>query len=278
MRLSPWLAAFKEHAPGGTFVSCWLTVLLALATPPLLADTDLRIAAASDLKFAFDEIGDAFREAHPEAGLDIIYGSSGKFRTQVAHGAPFDLYFSADIAYPEALAADGHAASEVVLYAVGRIVLWSSRLDASGMRLEDLGDKDIRRIAIANPRHAPYGARAREALENAGVWAQLQDRLVFGENIAHAAQFVQSGAAEVGIIALALALNPRLREAGDFWLIPEALHEPLKQGFIVTRRGEDNELAWAFAEFMASETAQAIMREHGFVLPGEAPWSPEAGQ
>lgn len=228
---------------------------------------DVTIAAASDLKFALDEIVAEFRTQHPQARIEVIYGSSGRMRAQIAHGAPFDLFFSADIAFPRALAEEGHAASPVVPYAVGRIVLWSARHDASKLRLTDLEQPQFRRIAIANPRHAPYGQRAEEALQHADVLEALRGRLVFGENIAQAAQFVESGAADIGIIALALALNPHLAAQGAYWLIPADWHAPLEQGFIVTRRAADNELAHAFADYMQTEAAQEVLSRYGFELP-----------
>nr|WP_242467484.1 molybdate ABC transporter substrate-binding protein [Thiocapsa imhoffii] len=230
----------------------------------------ITIAAAADLKFAMDEIVEAFRVAHPDAKVDVIYGSSGKFHTQIQQGAPFDLYFSADIAFPRGLEEKGLSAGPTRPYALGRIVLWSPGLDATTMTLNDLTDSRIRKIAIANPRHAPYGMRAEEALRALGLWDALQGKLVMGENIAQTAQFVQTGNAEVGIIALALALNPTLAEAGGYHLIDDRLHEPLEQGFIVTLRAKDNPLAHDFADFMTSPQTRAIMSHYGFVLPGDA--------
>jgi molybdate transport system substrate-binding protein len=229
----------------------------------------ITIAAASDLKFAMDEIVAAFKQANPADQVDVVYGSSGKFYAQIQQGAPYDLYFSADIAYPRRLAESGFAASAVTPYAIGRIVLWSARLDASKMTLESLLDPKISRVAIANPKHAPYGKRAEEALRASGLWEKVEPKLVYGENIAHAAQFVQSGNAQVGIIALALALNPELASKGGYWLIPDNLHAPLEQGFIITKRAEGNALAKRFAEHMGSKAARAVMTKYGFVLPGE---------
>ncbi len=229
----------------------------------------LTIAAAADLKFAMDEIVSAFKQAHPDDQIDVIYGSSGKFHTQIQQGAPYDLYFSADIAFPRALAAKGHAAFEVEPYAFGRIVLWSASLDAGQMTLESLTDPAITRIAIANPKHAPYGKRAEEALRSAGLWDKVEPKLVYGENIAHAAQFVQTGNAQIGIIALALVLNPELADKGGYWLIPNDLHAPLEQGYIITERAAGNALAKSFAESMSGPEARRIMTHYGFVLPGE---------
>lgn len=246
------------------FMTCWLLMPFAAR-----AET-ITIAAAADLKFAMDEIVATFKAAHPDDTVEVIYGSSGKFHTQLQQGAPYDLFFSADIAYPRGLVDAGLAASEVTPYAFGRIVLWSSELDASTMTLASLTDPEITRVAIANPKHAPYGKRAEEALRAAGLWEAVEPKLVFGENIAHTAQFVQTGNAQVGIIALSLALNPALSRHGGYWLIPDTLHEPLEQGFIITKRAESNGLAHRFAGSMGSKPVRAVMTKYGFVLPGEA--------
>ena len=245
-------------------------LLAALLLFPICGQAEpIRVAAAADLKFALDEIAASFKQANPTDELDIIYGSSGKFFTQIQQGAPYDLYFSADIAFPRDLAKAGYAATEVRPYAVGRIVLWSADRDASQMQLADLTDPAITRIAIANPRHAPYGQRAEEALRAAGLWELLEPKLVFGENVAQTAQFVQSGNAQVGIIALSLALNPTLASQGGYGLIPDHLHQPLEQGYIITQRAADKALARLFADYLGSATARAVMTRYGFVLPGE---------
>ena len=230
----------------------------------------ITIAAAADLKFAMDEIAASFGKANTADEVEVVYGSSGKFNTQIQQGAPFDLFFSADIAFPRELAKNGMAASEVKPYAVGRIVLWSASVDASKMTLSSLTDPKIAHIAIANPQHAPYGKRAEEALRAAGMWDKVQAKLVFGENIANTAQFVQTGNAEVGIIALSLAVNPELSAKGGYFLIPSELHEPLEQGFIITKRAEKNALAKRFADYMGGKAARSVMTKYGFVLPGEA--------
>jgi molybdate transport system substrate-binding protein len=245
-------------------------LLLALFAPlSALAGGSITIAAAADLKFAMDEIVQAFRATRPDESIEVIYGSSGKFNTQIRQGAPFDLYFSADIAFPRELEKAGLAAGATRPYAVGRIVLWSNSRDASRMTLADLLDPAIAKIAIANPRHAPYGKRAEEALRSAGLWEKLQGKLVMGENIAQTAQFVQTGNAQVGIIALSLALNPTLARAGGHGLIDDSLHAPLEQGFVVTRQAAGNRLASAFADFMGGREARGIMTRYGFVLPDE---------
>ena len=250
----------------------WIKSLL-LACAVLLSGVahaeKITVAAAADLKFAMDEIAVVFKKANPADAVEIIYGSSGKFHTQIRQGAPYDLFFSADIEFPRELAKAGFAASAVVPYAVGRIVLWSPSVDASKLTLDDLADPKFSRIAIANPRHAPYGKRAEEALRARGLWEKVERKLVYGENIAHTAQFVQTGNAEVGIIALSLAMSPELAAKGAYYLIPDKLHQPLEQGFIITKRAEGNGLAKRFADTISSPAARSIMTRYGFVLPGE---------
>jgi molybdate transport system substrate-binding protein len=239
-----------------------------LACLPTAAAEKITVAAASDLKFAMDEIAADFRKANPSDIVEVIYGSSGRFHTQIQQGAPYDLYFSADIAYPRELVRQGLAASAVKPYAFGRIVLWSATLDASKLTLASLADPKITRIAIANPRHAPYGKRAEEALRASGLWEKVEPKLVYGESISHTAQFIQSGNAQVGFIALSLALNAELAGKGGYWLVPENLHEPLEQGYIVTKRAAASALARKFDAFTGTPAARATMVKYGFVLPG----------
>jgi molybdate transport system substrate-binding protein len=239
--------------------------LFCVASTAYAADS-LRVAAAADLKFAMDDIVASYRLSKPDANIEVVYGSSGNFKTQILQGAPFDLFFSADITYPRELKEAGLAASDVRPYGVGRIVLWSAQFDASKLRLQDLTDAKFARVAIANPEHAPYGKRAEEALRAARIWDSVEPKLVYGDNIAQTAQFVQSGNAQIGIIALSLALSPELASKGGFYLIPESLHEPLEQGFIVTRRAADNPLARDFAEYFGSSAARATLQRYGFAL------------
>ena len=241
-------------------------LLLSLSTH---ADS-ITLVAAADLKFAMNEIVEIFKRTNPADDVQVIYGSSGTFHTQIQQGAPFDVFFSADIGFPREIQKAGLAASDVKSYAFGRIVLWSNSVDASKLTLASLTDSAITRIAIANPKHAPYGKRAEEALRAAGVWDAVKSKLVIGENIAQTAQFVQTGNAQIGIVALSLAVNPTLAREGGYWLIPDTLHEPLEQGFVILKRAEGKPLARRFADYMSSEPARAVMRRYGFVLPGEA--------
>lgn len=245
------------------------TSLLALSS--LAFAEKISIAAASDLKFAMDEIVVLYKKSNPTDEIDVIYGSSGKFFTQIKQNAPYDLYFSADSSYPSQLSKEGLTAGEVTPYALGRIVLWAPRtkLDASKMNLQNLVNPDIKHIAIANPKHAPYGKRAEEALKSVDVWDKVESKLVYGENISQTAQFVQTGNAEIGIIALSLALSSELSTQGNYWLIPETLHQPLAQGFVLTKRAENNALAKKFASYVKAQEARKVMSKYGFSLPDE---------
>lgn len=253
-----------------TFKAVILTAALALAawSTPALADR-ARVAAASDLKFAFDELKPLFEKAQPTHTLELIMGSSGKFLQQIENGAPFDIFFSADVKMPQALIASGKAVAPVTTYAFGRVVLWSAKVDATKLTLNSLTDPQFRKIAIAAPDHAPYGARAKEALEHTGVWEKIQGKLVFGENISHTAQLIDSQAAEIGVVALSLAVNDKLKAKGGYYLIPASYHQPLEQAYAITQKGANNPAAIAFAAFMKTEAARKVMRQYGFLLPGD---------
>ncbi|MYM42020.1 molybdate ABC transporter substrate-binding protein [Duganella qianjiadongensis] len=244
-----------------------LLVACAFALPLAAHAEKITVAAAADLKFAMDEIVTEFKKTIPGEDVSVVYGSSGNFNTQIQQGAPYDLFFSADIGFPRELAKTGAAASVVKPYAVGRIVLWSATMDARKMTLASLTDPQITRIAIANPKHAPYGKRAEEALRAAGLWNKVEPKLVYGENIAQTAQYAQTGNVQVGIIALSLALNAELASKGGYALIPDNLHEPLEQGYVITKRAAGNALAKKFVDYMESKPARALMTRYGFVLP-----------
>ena len=230
------------------------------------------IAAASDLKFALDEIAARFRQQTGNT-VRLTYGSSGNFYRQIQQGAPFELFLSADEDYVSRLAQEGLTVDGGARYATGRIVLFApkgSTVSAdpafADLRVA-LDDGRLRRLAIANPEHAPYGRAARQALEHAGLWKGLATRLVLGENVSQAAQFAASGSAQAGIFALSLALAPDFAGKGDYVLIPEGWHEPLHQRAVLLRRSGDT--ARAFHLFLQQPPARAIFRQYGFILPGE---------
>ncbi|MET0856160.1 MAG: molybdate ABC transporter substrate-binding protein [Telluria sp.] len=248
-----------------------LTLLLAL---PARAET-LLVAAASDLSYCIDELGAAFSQQVPQAQLKVSTGASGNFFAQIRHGAPFEVFMSADMDYPAQLARDGDAVGATLTpYAVGRIVLWTldARFDVQqGMRVFD--DARLTRVALANPAVAPYGRAAKAALEAAGKWPALQPKLVIGENIAQAVQFVQTGNAQIGIVSLASVVSPRLKGQGSYYLVPDAGLAPIMQGAIVTAQGKNNPLAARFVQFLSSPAARAILQRHGFGMP-PAPAAP----
>jgi molybdate transport system substrate-binding protein len=246
----------------------WLLPALLVCGPVQAAR--ITVAAAADLKFAMDEIVSAFLVENPADAVETVYGSSGRFFAQIQQGAPYDLFFSADIQYPRELAKAGLAGSAVQAYARGRLVLWSPDPGVLRRGLEGLGDAGVRRIAIANPRHAPYGKRAEEALRAAGLWARVEGKLVYGENVAQTAQMVQSGNAQAGLIALSLALSRELGRHGGYLLLPESLHAPLEQGFVLTPQGARQPLSGRFAAFIHTAAAQAILARWGFQLPPDA--------
>jgi molybdate transport system substrate-binding protein len=233
------------------------------------AAEELMIAAASDLNFAFKEIVAEYKKSTGDH-VKLTLGSSGNFFAQIQQGAPFDIYFSADIAYPRKLEEAGLTVpGSLYPYAIGRIVLWSgkdSRLDLS-KGLDVLLEPTIKKIAIANPKHAPYGRAAVAAMEYAQVYDRVKDKLVLGENISQAAQFVESGAADVGIIALSLALAPPMQVAGRYWEIPADAHTPIEQGAVILKGVKNQEHAKAFLSFVLGVEGQATMKRYGFVAP-----------
>jgi molybdate transport system substrate-binding protein len=237
---------------------------------PSLA-AELTIAAASDLNFAFKELIGTFEQRTGDH-VKLSLGSSGNFFSQIQNGAPYDLYFSADIRYPQKLTESGHAvADSLYSYAIGRIVLWVS--NSSPLRVEQRGmeallDPAAKKIAIANPKHAPYGRAAVAAMEHDKVYEAVKDRLVLGENISQAAQFVESGAADAGIIALSLALAPRMKAAGRYWEVPADAHPPIEQGAVVLAGSKNRDGAKAFLSFIRGVEGQAIMQRYGFIVPG----------
>ncbi len=232
---------------------------------------DLSIAAASDLRFALEEIGRT-TEAQGLARVRLTFGSSGQLAAQIEQGAPFDLFFSADEEYVQALARRGLVRPESVQrYAVGRIVLWvraASPLDVTD-GLTVLVDERVRFVAIANPAHAPYGRAAVEALRSAGIYDRLRGRLVLGETVSQTLQFVQSGNADVGIVALSLAVAPSMRSTGRYLLIPASLHRPIRQAAGVVAATRQPAQARAFLALLNGPAGREVMRRYGFALPGE---------
>lgn len=246
----------------------WICLPAALALgacAPRSSPQVLSVAAASDLQFALEELGRGFRSAHPAVDLRFVYGSSGNFFAQIRSQAPFDLFLSADVAYPRQLAQQGFVAPDsVFVYATGHIVVWAptaSPLDPATA----LQSPSLRHLAIANPQHAPYGRAAEAALRSLGLYDRLKDKIVLGENVAQTLQFVQSGAADAGIVALSLALAPPVRAQGRYWEVPRNAYPNLEQGGVIVK---DSPAARDFRAWILSPAGSRVLNAYGFSSPG----------
>jgi len=245
-----------------------LTALFYIGVAPADAG-ELKVAAASDLTFAFKDVGARF-EKQTGNSLKLTYGSSGNFFSQIQNGAPFDLFFSADVSYPQKLeAASLTEPGTIYGYATGKLVMWvpnASKLDLS-RGLSVLLDPGIRKIAVANPLHAPYGAAAVAALHHAGIYDQVKDKFVLGENISQTAQFVQSGNADVGLLALSLAVAPAMKSNGRYVEVPASDYPPLLQAGVILKSSGNKELANQFMKFLKEPGTVALMEQYGFAVP-----------
>lgn len=226
----------------------------------------VRVAAAANVRYALDRIVGLFRARHPSIDVQVAWGSSGSFFQQIRNGAPFDVFLSADADYPAKLAKEGFVDGKPFPYARGRIVLWvpnGSRLDL-GKGLEALVSPEAKKIAIANPRTAPYGRAAQQAMKAARVFDAVRGRLVFGESIIQTAQFAQSGAADAGILALSLAKSAEMSGKGRWMLIPGSLHTPIEQHGAILAHAADPAAARLFCEFLRGDEATKVWREFGY--------------
>ena len=243
--------------------------LFVITSVNLAVAEEITIAAASNLNFAFREIATEYEKASGNQ-VRLTFGSSGNFYAQIQNGAPFDLFFSADIEYPQKLEEVGLTVpGSLDQYAIGRIVLWTgheSRIDVT-KGMEALREPTVKKVAIANPKHAPYGRAAVAAMEYFKVYDQVKDKLVLGENISQAAQFIESGACDIGIIALSLAVTPVMKSKGMYWEIPAGAHLPLAQGVVILKSSKQQESAKQFLAFIKGVQGQEIMKRNGFTQP-----------
>jgi molybdate transport system substrate-binding protein len=237
---------------------------------------EITVAAAADLKFAMTDVAGQY-EKQTGHKVNVTYGSSGNFFSQLENGAPFDLFFSADIDYARKLDAAGLAEpGTLYLYAIGRIAIWAppdSKVDVTALGWKALLDQRVQKIAIANPEHAPYGRAAVAAMQKAGIFDQVKSKLVYGDNISQAAQFVQSGSAQAGIVALSLAISTAMKD-GRRWDIPEDMHPPIEQAAILMKNANNKEAARAFLDFVKTDGARATLAKYGFTFPAKKTAAP----
>jgi molybdate transport system substrate-binding protein len=234
------------------------------------AEREINVAAAADLSAAMQEVA-ANYEKRTGVVVKVSFGASGALTQQIQNGAPFDVFFSADIDYPRQLIAGGQAdGATLYRYAVGQLVLWvpqDSPLDVEHKGMDVLLDPSVKKISIANPQHAPYGRAAAAALKHYGLDEKLGDRLVLGENVSQAAQFVESGNAQAGFVALAHGMAPAMQGKGRYWVVPAEAYPALDQGAVLLSHSPHREDAIAFLGFMKTEEAAGMLRRYGFISP-----------
>ena len=249
-----------------------LFALLLLSVGALATAQEITVAAAADLSAALPEIAAKYKSQTGQE-VKLTFGASGNLTTQIRNGAPFDIFFSADEDYPNQLIDAGMAEKNTLYrYAVGRLVLWipsDSPLDLSKLGMQALLDPAVKKISIANPQHAPYGRAAEAALRHFGIYDQVSIRLVIAENIAQTAQFVESGNAQAGLIALSHALAPAMKPKGRYWTVPLDAYPTLNQAAVVLSQSRQKEAARKFLEFVRSAEVTSLLQSYGFSLPAE---------
>jgi len=254
---------------------CGLLLSLALALGlPVQAQTrpvQVVVAAAGDLRGVLEELKTGFESGHPGIQLQLSFGASGSLTAQIQQGAPFDLFLSADEGFPLQLQKAGLAAAQDIFrYATGSLTLWVRKdlaLDPARDGWQVLLSPGVKKISIANPQVAPYGRAAEAALRKVGIYDQVQSRLVFADNIAQAAQFLQAGSAEAGLISAAQANNPVLRQSGVIWTVPADTYPALRQAGVILLRSPYQDQARAFRSYITGAGGQAVLARHGFAKP-----------
>jgi molybdate transport system substrate-binding protein len=235
----------------------------------LCAAQEITVAAAADLQFAMQEVGARFQQESGKT-VKLIYGSSGNFAQQLQNGAPFDMFFSANLDYPRQLEGAGLTEPGTFYqYAIGKIVVWvpnASKLDVSS-GLKALLDPSIKKIAIANPEHAPYGKAAVAAMQKENIYEQVKDKFVLGENISQTASFVASGSADVGVVALSLALSPNMKDKGRYAEVPAGDYPAIEQACVIMRSSKNKDIAQQFLKFVQSSPVRELFQKYGFAIP-----------
>ncbi len=272
------MCTLRRIAPRGVDLVRIISILLLIQSSllPLASAQDLTVAAASDLNYALKDLAARFEKKTGDK-VALSFGSSGNLYSQIQGGAPYDVFFSADMEYPQKLASAGLVEnSSLRTYAVGHLVLYLS--NSIGLDRDHLRDArheithilllpEVKRIAIANPQHAPYGRAAMAALENLGVKQKVAGKLVFGENVSQAAQFVQSGNAQAGLIPLSLAMSPSMKDAGKYWEVPADAYPEMQQGVAVLSSPRHKRAAQAFIDYISSSEGAAVLEQYGFRVP-----------
>lgn len=248
-----------------------LAYILCLATLGIADAETLTIAAASDMTYCLPELVKSFQQSVPTDEVKTVFGASGSLYAQINNGAPYDVFMSADMRYPQELVQSGNAESaSMTRYARGHLVLWTNSASIPFTHgMADLEVGGTQRIALANPETAPYGRAAKAALQQARLWDKLQPRLVFGENIAQTLQYAETGNAEIAFLSRSLIHSPKMAGKGRYQEVPEMLYPPIDQGLVITRIGKDKPLATKFAIFMQSKAAKSVLQSHGFAIPDQ---------
>jgi len=241
-----------------------LVLFFPMAVTPALAEQVL-VAVAANFAPPFREVAMEFEKTTGH-NVQVASGSSGNFYAQIKNGAPFDVFFSADNERPKFLEDDGFGVKgSRFTYAIGRLVLWSP--DPNLVKGEDtLRSESFKHLAIANPKTAPYGLAAMQAMQKLGLWESVQSRLVMGENLGQTMGFIESGNAELGFLALSQVMDPKMKGKGGRWDVPINLHEPIQQDVVLLAKGKDNPAAKALMEFMGGPQATAIIERYGYEL------------
>jgi molybdate transport system substrate-binding protein len=258
------------------FVSLTLATLLVVSgvttSQSQSANREINVAAAADLSAVLQEVATNY-EKRTGVAVKLSFGASGALTQQIQNGAPFDVFFSADMDYPRQLITGGQAdGATLYRYAVGKLVLWvpkDSPLDVEHKGMDVLLDPSVKKISIANPQHAPYGRAAVAALKHYGLYEKVTGQLVLGENISQAAQFVESGNAQVGFVALAHAIAPSMQDKGKYWMVPTEAYPPLDQGAVLISRSSHKQDAAAFLEYIKTTEVSALLKRYGFSIPDQ---------
>jgi len=239
------------------------TMLLMALSISLQAQT-VKVAAAANLRYILDEIKAKYATVNPKANIVVSVGSSGTLFQQITNGANFDIFMAADRLYPDKLKAQGIVKGEVKTYAFGKLVIWSNTLDVS-KGVDIITNNAVNRIAIAKPDVAPYGARAVACLKYYKLFDKVKDKIVYADNIAQAAQFAQTGNAEIGFLALALAMAPDMK--GTYFVLDTKSYKPVEQGMVLMKSWQSNPEAAKFMRFVSSATCKPIFEKYGFIVP-----------